>query len=488
MATIIYPPAPALSPPGFRARIAAARARTDELFDRVDPSALYGRPIPERHRMIFYLGHLEAFDWNLIGAHALERPALDPTLDRLFAFGIDPVAGDLPADSAADWPARDEIVRYVQRVRAALDELLERSAWSALPSQLDPSILLHVAIEHRLMHAETLAYMLHQLPPSRKLPGPIPAPPFGPPPTPAMIEVPAGIATLGMTRASPEFGWDNEFEAHSVRVPAFAIDVTKVTAGEYLAFVAAGGYADPAHWTAEDWDWNQGRGITHPSFWIPRDGEWLIRTQFGAIPLPHAWPVYVSHAEASAYARWAGKRLPTEAEWHRAAFGTKASGERFYPWGNDPPRPEHGHFDFQGWDPGGCASRRTERVRRPRDARQRLGVDPHALRAVPGVHPISVLSRLLGGLLRWPPLRHEGSIPAHRGVHAAAIVSQLVPGALRLHLCRIPLRAGLNRITSEKDDDHVSDDPELSQRSDPGSGCGIDSAGSEGAAVQIPLR
>ena len=154
-----------------------------------------------------------------------------------------------------------------------------------------------------------------------------------------------------MRRETTEFGWDNEFEAHAVEVPAFAIDATKVTAGEYLAFMAAGGYADPAHWTAEDWAWIRVRGIAHPLFWEERDGAWWIRTQFGVVQLPLSWPVYVSHAEASAYARWAGKRLPTEAEWHRAAFATPGGDERRHPWGDDAPGPDRGHFDFQGWDP-----------------------------------------------------------------------------------------------------------------------------------------
>ena len=95
------------------------------------------------------------------------------------------------------------------------------------------------------MHAETLTYMLHQLSPTRKLAGPIPSPSMRPARDPRMIAIPAGIATLGMRRESTEFGWDNEFEAHSVEVPAFAIDSTKVSAREYLAFMAAGGYSDP---------------------------------------------------------------------------------------------------------------------------------------------------------------------------------------------------------------------------------------------------
>ena len=85
--------------------LSQARAHTDSLFDLVDPGALYERPIPERHRIIFYLGHLEAFDFNLLG-RALEIPAFHAGFDQLFSFGIDPDSSDLPADQPADWPAR----------------------------------------------------------------------------------------------------------------------------------------------------------------------------------------------------------------------------------------------------------------------------------------------------------------------------------------------------------------------------------------------
>src|SRR6202453_2898819 len=86
-------------------QFAKARRETDDLFQMVRPEALYDRPISERHRIVFYIGHLEAFDWNLLGRFGFDLPAIDPTLDRLFAFGIDPVDGGLPTDSPEDWPS-----------------------------------------------------------------------------------------------------------------------------------------------------------------------------------------------------------------------------------------------------------------------------------------------------------------------------------------------------------------------------------------------
>ena len=85
-------------------RLLDARNRTDELFDIVRDEAMYDRPIPERHRIIFYVGHVEAFDWNLLADRAFGLKPFQRELDRLFAFGIDPVDGGLPSDTPADWP------------------------------------------------------------------------------------------------------------------------------------------------------------------------------------------------------------------------------------------------------------------------------------------------------------------------------------------------------------------------------------------------
>jgi ergothioneine biosynthesis protein EgtB len=289
----------------LRARLANAREETDRLFDIVRSEALYDRPIAERHRIVFYLGHLEAFDWNLLRDQIPGLEPFHPGFDQLFAFGIDPVGGDLPTDQPADWPAVAEIHRYNQRIRQSLD--------SGIEAREIPDQLLHVTIEHRLMHAETLAYMFHQLPLDRKVTAAQAPAAKAHPRESGMVSLPAGAVTLGQSAAS--FGWDNEFEAHAVEVPAFEVDRYKVTNGEYLDYV-------------------EKTNAPHPVFW-KRTGEgWYYRGMFEEIPLPLDWPVYVSQAEASAYASWAGKALPTEAQWQRAALGT-----------------EPGNVDFKRWDP-----------------------------------------------------------------------------------------------------------------------------------------
>ena len=108
-------------------RLAEARAYTDGLFSIVRPEAYYDRPIPERHRIIFYLGHLEAFDWNLIGRGHFDLRPFAAEWDQLFSFGIDPVDGGLPTDQPQDWPRCGEILRYNERLRDLLDKRLEAS-------------------------------------------------------------------------------------------------------------------------------------------------------------------------------------------------------------------------------------------------------------------------------------------------------------------------------------------------------------------------
>jgi iron(II)-dependent oxidoreductase len=340
-------------------RMQDARARTDAIFQILPPNSFYDRPIAERHRLIFYLGHLEAFDWNLFGP-ALGLETHHAEFNKLFAFGIDPVGGGLPTDQPGDWPNIAQVEKYNRIVRESLDAALHRVSGSSLSDPLiADGTLQQVAIEHRLMHAETLAYLLHGLPVERKTPHPGTSADPRPAPRQRQTTTPAGVATLGQPRGeSHAFGWDNEFGEQRVFVPGFSIDVFPVTNDEFLKFVRAGGYEDSRYWRPEDWEWKRRQRLDHPHFWVARssspatdpDTQWEYRAMFGTIPLPLSWPVYVSHAEASAFARWAGKKLPTEPQWHRAAYATPAGTERMYPWGVAQPELAHGNFHHQRWD------------------------------------------------------------------------------------------------------------------------------------------
>ena len=339
-------------------RVSDARLRSDALFNIVRSDFLYERPIRERHRIIFYVGHLEAFDWNLLHENVLGLKSFHPEFDRLFAFGIDPVEGGLPSDQPSDWPSPEAVREYVVRIRAALDEKLGDGSLESYGQGRDGfplDTLLNVAIEHRLMHVETLAYMLHQLPLDRKIDRNAShenqRTPVAAPLTHGMVEIPSGLATLGRACDGEVFGWDNEYEVHTKQVPAFGIDQYEVTNGQYLAFMAAGGYETRAFWSDEDWDWKSAQEVSHPVFWSKGPGGWLYRAMFEEVALPLDWPVYVSQAEAMAYARWAGKSLPTEEQWHRAAYGSPDGTERNYPWGRETPNSSLGNFDFSRWNP-----------------------------------------------------------------------------------------------------------------------------------------
>ncbi len=297
----------------LRQELVVARSQTDQLFRLLDPAALYDRPIPERHRIIFYLGHLEAFDWNHLGRRCLDIPSFHPVFDGLFERGIDPDPGQLPSDTPQDWPSVEEVRSYNLQTRERLDK-----RWEETPRERRQMV-----IEHRQMHAETFAYMLHNLAPEKKLPhaqavlpvrGQIPQ---------EMILIPAGYATLGQPR-NGEFGWDNEFQEQRIFTPAFRILKNKVTNREYLDFVREGG--SPSH------------------FWKPDATAWLHRGMFGFEPLPLDAPVYVTRDQALAYANWKGLALPTEAQYHRAAFGTP-DGEAARLPGNGA-----GNKDFRFWD------------------------------------------------------------------------------------------------------------------------------------------
>ena len=296
-----------------------ARALTDRLFAQVLPNAMYERPIAERHRLAFYIGHLEAFEWNIVGRNTLGLDPISPELDSLFAFGIDPPMGQLPNDRVEDWPDRFAIRRYVAEVRSNFDQQIGNA----------PASSLRMVLEHRLMHAETLTYLVHNLPYSQRLTRMHGVHSDAPSPSEQFLAIPPGPATLGMARGS-DLGWDNEFDLHTQQVDGFAISKYKITNAQYLAFAAEGGPI--------------------PHYWVERRGTWRYRGFDGEVPLPSDFPVYVTYEQAAAYAAWVGKALPTELQFHRAAFSSPDSGERYFPWGNEFPRAEHGNFDFRHFD------------------------------------------------------------------------------------------------------------------------------------------
>jgi iron(II)-dependent oxidoreductase len=331
------------------------RARSAALFDLLDDEAYYARPIALRQPIVFYEGHLPAFSFNTLVKRGLGRPSIDAPLEALFARGIDPeeTAASAHASSDARWPTREQVKDFAAR---ADEQVLDALAHGDIDQPDHP--LLHRSeaalciLEHEAMHQETLLYMWHQIPYSQKRRPSGYAPRVeGASPPHAWVQVPDGVATLGVEALSEAFTWDNERPACVEPVPAFAIERHNVTNEQYMAFMDAGGYADERWWQPNDWAWIRAAGIAHPMFWTYQQGQWLWRGMFELVPLPAAWPVYVSHAEACAYARWKGCRLPTEAEFQRAAYGTRNGHVQRYPWGDMPPTARHGVFDFSSWEP-----------------------------------------------------------------------------------------------------------------------------------------
>jgi len=330
------------------------RRRSRSLFDLVADDAYKTSPIPLRHVIAFYEGHLPVFTFNTLIKKALGRPGIDERYERLFARGIDPEDEDAARLAGRDtWPDRHEILAYAEEVdRRILDVLENEDLTRSGHPLLDRAEAVFTILEHEAMHHETLLYILHRLPYSMKN-RPTGADPVfgGEAPVHHMARVAAGAATLGADRDVAAFGWDNEFPKRTVDVPAFEIDVYAVTNRDWIDFQNAGGYERRELWTPKGWAWRQEQDIRHPLFWEPRRQGFVWRGMFDEFPLPGAWPVYVSWEEARAYANWKEMRLPTEAEFQRAAYGTPEGVERPYPWGEDAPDARHGNFDFHRWDP-----------------------------------------------------------------------------------------------------------------------------------------
>lgn len=307
------------------------RERSAQLFALIDEAAYTQRPIPLRHPFIFYEGHLPAFSFQILNERGLRETPIDPVLERLFERGIDPSSTEAATKLQREWPSRETVERFAREC----DERVETALANA--QLIDPAVprlvrgqAAYTILEHEPMHHETLAYIIHQLDHAHK--GRIAqvhhdsAPPMN-----TMRDVAAGKAVLGVDPDTIAFGWDNEFGAFELDVPAFSMQRFPVTNADWLAFVKDGGPRAP--------------------FWVERDGAFLLRGMFEELPLPRSWPVYVSHDQAAQYAQWAGMQLPTEAQFQRAAYGTPAGTQRPFPWGDALPDSMHGNFDFERFDP-----------------------------------------------------------------------------------------------------------------------------------------
>lgn len=310
-------------------------ALSERLFASLtSDEAFYRQPDPLRNPLIFYFGHTAAFYLNKLIAAGLmpERTGEDARLDILFARGVDPHAAD-ELDVAQPWPSVEAARAYRADAFAQVSTFIKTHSWGRAIGWDDPEWALLMGLEHDRIHFETSTMLFRQAPledlerPVDWVYAPV-----------EQTHQPAGDArfeggTVALGRPSGDvvgsYGWDNEYGQRVQPVSAFEIGRNLITNGEFLEFIAAGGYANRALWSEEAWQWLDSVGRAHPLFWRPDDtatGGFRYRAMFDELELPMSWPAEVCAHEALAYCHWVGDgaRLPTEAEHHMAALNPSA--------------------------------------------------------------------------------------------------------------------------------------------------------------------
>ncbi len=325
--------------------VADARRRTMDLVADLDDDQLVGPLLPTVNPLLWEIGHLSWFSEKFVLRDALREPPIIPQADAIWDSGA------IPHDTR--WhlalPSREETLAYMAQVR---DRTVERL--------LDPrctDVVRHFALYavfHEDTHTEAITYTRQTLGyPAPTLPG---LSDTSPADTDAGalagdVAVPGGRLLLGALRCDP-FAYDNEKWAHPVEVAPFAIARAPVTQAEFAAFVDDGGYTRPQLW-ADGEQWRHAAAAQHPLYWR-RDGDRWQRRDFDRWRdlEPHRPVSHVNWWEASAYCRWAGRRVPTEAEWELVAGAEPGAGglydvRRRRPWGDAPTGPEHVNLEWR---------------------------------------------------------------------------------------------------------------------------------------------
>ena len=318
--------------------LAEARRRTEELLAPLDDERMTTQFDQLMSPPVWDYAHIGVFEdlWlvqTLSGSAPVDEE-LQTTYNAIETVRV--VRGHLKLLGVSE--ARD----YLERVRERTLALLEEVSLDGEDPLLQKGFVYDLIIQHEQQHDETILQTL-QLTPGRYLEQ-LPELPSAGEIEDGMVSVPAGRYPIGSDRHEP---YDNEHPCHQVELAAFEIDRTPVSNGDYLSFIEAGGYAREELWSRDGWEWRWVFDIQAPEYWSRQEGEWTV-SRFGhRLPVDPRLPVlHVSYFEAEAYARWAGKRLPTEFEWEVAASWDPDSGrQRRYPWGDRPPTAELANLD-----------------------------------------------------------------------------------------------------------------------------------------------
>ena len=324
------------------AHLEGARQRSLGLLEPLSDADLVAQHSPIMSPLVWDLAHVGNYEelW-LLRAVSGARP-LDAGLDDIYdAFRHPrPDRPALPLLGPAD--ARRYLVEVRSRVLDVLDGLPALDAGA--PPLVADAFVYGMVLQHEHQHDETMLATLQLMDGAGYRPLAPPPPAASGSVVPDEVAVPAGPFVMGTD--DDAWAYDNERPAHVVDLPAFRIDAAPVTNGRYAEFLAGGGYDEPRWWTEEGWAWRQKADLSAPEFWRAEgDGRWS-RLRFGwreDVPLDE--PVqHVCWYEADAYARWAGKRLPTEAEWEKAASWSPEGGKRRWPWGAGEPTVERANL------------------------------------------------------------------------------------------------------------------------------------------------
>ena len=347
--------------------LVTARERTELLTGSVDDGDLVRQHSPLMSPLVWDLAHVANQEelWLLreVGGREPMHPEIDPLYDAFEHPRAErPTLPLLPPAQAR---------AYAHEVRGRVLDLIETATFSGT-RLLTGAFAFGMIAQHEQQHDETML-ITHQL--RKGAPALTAAPPPAPPPgaasLPREVLIPAGPFTMGTSTEA--WALDNERPAHTVTLPAFYLDTTPVTNAAYQEFLADGGYEEPRWWSPAGWDHRQRAGLAAPLYWR-REGSGWVRTRFGVTePVPPAEPVmHVSWYEAQAYAAWAGRRLPTEAEWEKAARHDPATGRsRRFPWGDEDPAPDRANLGQHYLQPAPAGS--YPRGASPAGVRQLIG-------------------------------------------------------------------------------------------------------------------